>query len=180
MVTPRRDAVRNRQLVLDTARRLYATDHKLGLDEVGKAAGVGAGTVYRNFPTVADLAEGLAVHSFTVLEKLALEVSSEPQATAFLERLLLQLVDDPLFAEILISPALLHGTTIDSRDSAALAISRALESIETPSPIATADIIRLLSSLAYGLRTSQATSLQAHTDFVIVLTGLTSPAIAPT
>ncbi|GGL00956.1 TetR/AcrR family transcriptional regulator [Nocardia jinanensis] len=48
----RADAVRNRELVLETA---YATIAARGLsvpiDEIARRAGVGAGTVYRHFPT---------------------------------------------------------------------------------------------------------------------------------
>lgn len=49
--TLRRDAERNRQRILDAARRLYAeTGLRASHDEVARAAGVGVGTVYRRFP----------------------------------------------------------------------------------------------------------------------------------
>lgn len=46
----RADAQRNRQLIIDTARRAFA-EHGLGvrLDEIAEQAGVGVGTVYRRF-----------------------------------------------------------------------------------------------------------------------------------
>ncbi|GLZ37998.1 TetR/AcrR family transcriptional regulator [Actinokineospora sp. NBRC 105648] len=49
---PRADARRNRELVLRTARRLFAQDG-LGvpLDEIARRAGVGPGTVHRHFPS---------------------------------------------------------------------------------------------------------------------------------
>ena len=47
----RRDAERNRQRILDAARRLYAeTGLRASHDDVARAAGVGVGTVYRRFP----------------------------------------------------------------------------------------------------------------------------------
>ena len=47
----RRDAERNRQRILDAARRLYAESGlRASHDDVARAAGVGVGTVYRRFP----------------------------------------------------------------------------------------------------------------------------------
>ena len=48
----RRDAERNREQILTTARQLIA-EHGLGVgyDQIARAAGVGVGTVYRRFPT---------------------------------------------------------------------------------------------------------------------------------
>lgn len=49
----RADAVRNRALLLDAARRLFqqADDEPVSLEGVARAAGVGIGTLYRHFPT---------------------------------------------------------------------------------------------------------------------------------
>ncbi|MEU5157255.1 TetR/AcrR family transcriptional regulator [Glycomyces sp. NPDC021274] len=48
----RSDAQRNRQNVLETADRLFAErGASVSLNEIAAAAGVGAGTVYRHFPT---------------------------------------------------------------------------------------------------------------------------------
>ncbi|MDL4813938.1 TetR/AcrR family transcriptional regulator [Actinomadura opuntiae] len=50
---PRRaDARRNRQRILQAAMEAFATEGRLvPLDDIARRAGVGAGTVYRNFPT---------------------------------------------------------------------------------------------------------------------------------
>ncbi|WP_067469601.1 TetR/AcrR family transcriptional regulator [Actinomadura macra] len=50
---PRRaDALRNRERILQAALDAFSTDGRLvPLDEIARRAGVGAGTVYRNFPT---------------------------------------------------------------------------------------------------------------------------------
>jgi AcrR family transcriptional regulator len=67
---PRADAQRNRDRVLEAAKEAFT---KLGaaasLDDVAKQAGVGAGTLYRHFPTRDELLE--AVYRSEV-EKLAL------------------------------------------------------------------------------------------------------------
>lgn len=47
----RADAERNRRLILDTARGVFASRGlHVGLDEIARCAGVGVGTVYRRFP----------------------------------------------------------------------------------------------------------------------------------
>jgi AcrR family transcriptional regulator len=61
----RADARRNRESVLESARKQFAA-HGLDaqVDEVARGAGVGVGTVYRHFPTKEDLLEALAQARF--------------------------------------------------------------------------------------------------------------------
>ena len=56
----RRDAERNRQRILEAAREAFAHDGlSVTLDEIGRRAGVGVGTVYRRFPDKDQLIEAL-------------------------------------------------------------------------------------------------------------------------
>lgn len=56
----RRDAERNRQLLLATARALIAEcGLDVGHEDIARAAGVGKGTVYRRFPDKQDLIDAL-------------------------------------------------------------------------------------------------------------------------
>jgi AcrR family transcriptional regulator len=66
---PRTDALRNRERILDAAKEAF-TRHgaSASLDDIAKQAGVGAGTLYRHFPTRDALIE--AVYRSEV-EKLA-------------------------------------------------------------------------------------------------------------
>jgi AcrR family transcriptional regulator len=49
---PRADAERNRARLLETAKAVFAQKGSgASLDEIARAAGVGAGTLYRHFPT---------------------------------------------------------------------------------------------------------------------------------
>lgn len=56
----RRDAARNRELILETAAKVFA-EHGLdaGYDEIARRAGVGVGTVYRRFPERSELVQAL-------------------------------------------------------------------------------------------------------------------------
>jgi AcrR family transcriptional regulator len=49
---PRADAQRNRERILEIAKQAFTrTGTNVSLDDVGRQAGVGAGTLYRHFPT---------------------------------------------------------------------------------------------------------------------------------
>lgn len=77
----RRDAARNRQRILDEARRLVAD---VGLaashDEIARAAGVGVGTVYRRFPSKASLLDALFAEQVERVAARAEAARAEPDA----------------------------------------------------------------------------------------------------
>lgn len=70
----RRDAERNRALILDAARQVFAAEGlDAGFDEIARVAGVGVGTVYRRFPERGDLVEALFEREIdTVVERAEL------------------------------------------------------------------------------------------------------------
>lgn len=47
----RQAAARNREAILRTAHELFAADPAVSMNEIAKRAGVGAGTLYRHFPS---------------------------------------------------------------------------------------------------------------------------------
>ena len=53
--TQRRAAARNRASILEVAHDLLAESATVSMNEIAKRAGVGAGTLYRHFPTREDL-----------------------------------------------------------------------------------------------------------------------------
>ena len=66
---PRTDAVRNRERILEAAKEAFTrSGANTSLDDIAKEAGVGAGTLYRHFPTREALIE--AVYR-TEVQKLA-------------------------------------------------------------------------------------------------------------
>lgn len=68
----RADAARNRDRVLAAARDAFARDGLLApIDDIARAAGVGAGTVYRHFPTKEALFEAVLADRVVSLVELA-------------------------------------------------------------------------------------------------------------
>lgn len=56
--SPRKDARRNRERLIKAATEAFASgDHVVRLEDVAKVAGVGVGTLYRNFPSREALVE---------------------------------------------------------------------------------------------------------------------------
>ena len=75
----RRDAERNRQLIIDAARVVFA-ERGLGAshDEIANQAGVGVGTVYRRFPDKEQLIDALFEDAMEEIYALAQESLANP------------------------------------------------------------------------------------------------------
>jgi AcrR family transcriptional regulator len=120
---PRRaDALRNYEKLLAAAREAFTeADRSASLEDIARRAGVGIGTLYRNFPTRADLVEAVYVDEVEALSRSAGELAElEPweALTAWLQRFVeyiatKQALGDELFA-------------IAERDAAVFAGSRAM------------------------------------------------------
>ena len=91
---PRTDAQRNRERILEVAKVAFAkSGANTRLDDIAQQAGVGAGTLYRHFPTRDALLE--AVYR-TEVEKLALaqrKLAQEMTPVAALRAWMLLFVD---------------------------------------------------------------------------------------
>ena len=86
---PRADAVRNREAVIQAARKVMGRKGlDAQMDEIARAAKVGVGTVYRHFPNKDDLIEALADHRFDALAEYAREALAEDDAGPAFERYL--------------------------------------------------------------------------------------------
>lgn len=87
--TMRADARRNRELVIEAARRLMASEGlDAQMDDIARAAGVGVGTVYRHFPTKDELIFALAEHRFERLAEFATEALADDDPGPAFERYL--------------------------------------------------------------------------------------------
>ena len=77
----RKDAERNRVLILDAAREVFAARGlQAGFDEIARVAGVGVGTVYRRFPERADLVEALFEAEIDEVVARAERAAADPDA----------------------------------------------------------------------------------------------------
>jgi AcrR family transcriptional regulator len=102
----RTDAQRNRERILEVAKQAFArSGANASLDEIAIQAGVGAGTLYRHFPTRDALIE--AVYR-TEVEKLAAAVPKLAEAMPPIEalRAWMLLFVDYIAAKHIIAPAL--------------------------------------------------------------------------
>ncbi|WP_203581041.1 TetR/AcrR family transcriptional regulator [Microbacterium hibisci] len=93
-MSPRADAVRSRERILEAARRHDV--RALRLNDIARDAGVGIGTVYRHFPTVTALVEALSVDALVRLVAAADRAAIEPDA----DRALRGFLDDALTLQL--------------------------------------------------------------------------------
>ncbi len=83
-VTMRADARANRHHLLEAARDALAADPAASLNSIAKAAGVGAGTLYRHFPSREALVLGVYRQEIDALVALAPSLLTEhPPLSAF-------------------------------------------------------------------------------------------------
>jgi AcrR family transcriptional regulator len=165
---PRADAQRNRERILNIAKQAF-TQHgvNLSLDDVARQAGVGAGTLYRHFPTRDSLLE--AVYR-TEVEKLAAAEKQLADTMPPIEalRAWMLLFVDYIATKQIIAPALntlvgkpsklfdASGTLIKTAIHAL--VSRAIESGDIRADLDPLDLLRALvgvSNVASGPDWSQ-------------------------
>jgi AcrR family transcriptional regulator len=91
---PRADAQRNRIRVLETAKAAFAEKGPgASLDEIARTAGVGAGTLYRHFPTRDALIEAVYRNETEQLVAAATRLAQSHSPTGALREWLLLFVD---------------------------------------------------------------------------------------
>ena len=85
---PRRDAQHNRAHILAVARKAFDSDGvDVSMDAIAKLAGVGPGTLYRNFPNKDALLAALLGLHYDGLDQRRVEIeSNEENAARILER----------------------------------------------------------------------------------------------
>ena len=103
---PRTDALRNRERILEVAKAAFTQQGaNASLDEIAKQAGVGAGTLYRHFPTRDVLIEGVYRNEVEKLSAAAARFSETMSPLEALRAWMLLLVDY-IAAKHIIAPAL--------------------------------------------------------------------------
>lgn len=151
----RKDAARNRERILDAARRLLARGEPAGLNAVARAADVGVGTVYRHFATVEELEETLAWQRFDELAGLLDEGGDDVLDRAVTAHLRL-MVEDPVFERVMTRPEPQLEQTARRRDELLArvdaALVRARDRGDLRAGVDAGDVVLLVCGLAYAVR----------------------------
>lgn len=152
----RSDALRNRERVVATAATMREHGEPLQLNVVARNAGVGVGTVYRHFSTVAQLTEALVLPRFGELEARAADIADDDDVRDFLEHALSVFVDDDDFAEVATNPAPALDDTADAKRrllaELTTAIGRAQGRRRLAGSLTPADVLVLLCGVAHAIR----------------------------
>ncbi|MET9242126.1 helix-turn-helix domain-containing protein [Nonomuraea sp. NPDC003709] len=99
----RADARRNRARVLEAAEVVLARDGlSASMREIASLAGVGVGTIYRQFPTKEDLYQAIVVDRMARLAALADELATAPDAGEAFFEYFTMIVEDSTVKKVLV------------------------------------------------------------------------------
>lgn len=115
----RADARRNRARVLDAARDAFATEgHAVPLDEIARRAGVGAGTVYRHFPSKEALFAAIIADNLAAWTRHADELSDSADPGDAFESYFYRKVEDSRENRALMDSLTRAGVELGSTEAA--------------------------------------------------------------
>jgi AcrR family transcriptional regulator len=174
------DAARNRRLLLDCARDAFASRGvHAALDDVARAAGVGAGTLYRHFPNRDALVLAVIDDGLTELAQLGVSLLSEGDPMAALHRWLDAYVQqgsmfDGLARTLANPPAAAdqHSTCRQARDAGVALFDRARDAGLIRSDIGAHDVLDMAAALAWIAEQPDRDSNQRDRLLVVLLDGL--------
>ena len=160
---PRTDAQRNRARILEVAKEAFArSGANTSLDDISKQADVGAGTLYRHFPTRDALLEAVYRNEVEKLAAAERELSGKLPPVEALRAWMLLFVDY-IAAKHIIAPALntlvgghsklYEGSRAQIQGAIATLVKRAIESGDIRSDLDPVDLLRALigvSNVAAG------------------------------
>lgn len=153
----RKDAARNRALILDAARGIAARGEALGLHAVARAADVGVGTVYRHFATVEELEESIVWDRFDELAD-TMRNAGPTHWELVLTRHFGLLVEDSLFEKVTAraEPALARTTEIRTTLTEQLAqfLADARSESDFGADIDAEGVLLLVCGVAYAARSA--------------------------
>jgi AcrR family transcriptional regulator len=155
---PRADAQRNRIRLLETAKAAFAEKGAAAsLDEIARTAGVGAGTLYRHFPTRDALIEAVYRNETAQLVAGAARLAEAHSPTVALREWLLLFVDymatkhgmsEALNSIVGGTSDLYSATTVQVRQAIARLIDRAVASGDIRLDFDPIDLLRALAGVA--------------------------------
>ena len=155
---PRADAQRNRIRLLETAKAAFAEKGAgASLDEIARSAGVGAGTLYRHFPTRDSLIEAVYRNETQQLVAAATRLAETHSPTVALREWLLLFVDymatkhgmyEALNSIVGGTSELYSASTEQMKQAIATLIDRAVTSGAIRLDIDPLDLLRALAGVA--------------------------------
>jgi AcrR family transcriptional regulator len=156
---PRTDALRNRERILEAAKKAFTRyGAEASLDEIAKQAGVGAGTLYRHFPTRDALIEAVFRKE---IEKLAAAQRKFAETMTPVEalRAWMLLFVDHIAAKQIIAPALnsvvggvsklYEGTRSMIQGAIDALVKRAIKSGDIRQDLDASDLLRALIGVSH-------------------------------
>src|SRR4051812_29498948 len=153
----RADALRNYERLLAAAREAFMeADRSASLEDIARRAGVGIGTLYRNFPTRADLIEAVYVDEVEAISRSAAQLADRPPweaLSAWLHRFLGYVATKQALAEELFAVADRNAEVFASSRTALHAageplLRRAQEAGEVRADANIEDVIRMVGGIA--------------------------------
>jgi AcrR family transcriptional regulator len=181
----RADARRNRELILAAADAVFASEG-LGVpvDEIARRAGVGAGTLYRHFPTKEALFEAVLIAHMDRLARYGQELVGSDQADEALFEFVGRLASEAASKRNLIDA--LSGAGYDIKASSSeskaaleevfqLLLSRAQSAGLVRADVQPADLMGLVMG-ACSLATQERSDCSQSRMLAVVCAGLRTPA----
>lgn len=171
----RRDAQQNRERILNAAATVIADDGPdASLDKIATRAGVGAGTLYRHFPTRSDLLVAVFEGRIIELADRAVALSDHSRPGVALAEWVEAMLDHALTDNGLLAALALTGTKpeIDCSTmilgAAAAVLKRAQDACEIRDDVTADDLLRLI----VGIGMANDEPIQAHRLLAVTLDGL--------
>jgi AcrR family transcriptional regulator len=149
----RADALRNHDALLDAARDAFSSEGiEVSLEEVARRAGVGIGTLYRNFPSRAELLEAVYLHEVEALCAAAEELQDgDPWESllAWIGRFVeYTATKRAVLQELAGGSPLFQGAIGAIVGAGGPLLERAQEAGEARTDVDISDVLRLISSIA--------------------------------
>jgi AcrR family transcriptional regulator len=157
---PRADSTRNRQLLIDAAKSGFAElGLNVSLEEIARRAGVGIGTLYRNFPSREAIVEAVYRREVELLADAVPHLLEAWPAAEALHKWM-HLFVDYIATKRLIAPSLgsatvrtspLYATSAELiKGALATLVKRAVAGGEVRKDIDPADLLRAMVGVSYG------------------------------
>lgn len=151
----RKDAARNYDALLAAAREAFAEHGSdASLEDIARRAGVGIGTLYRNFPTRQDLFDTVYMDEIDALCRAAEDVAGlEPWAalTAWLRRFVGYVATKrAIYEEINRESPMIRGAREAIYAAGGPLLARAQQAGAARADVSSDDLIRLVSALTAG------------------------------